>query len=202
MALTRKFLSALGIEEEKAEQIIQAHVDTVEPIKAERDKLKEDAEKLPAIQKELGELKAKTAGEDPYKDKFEALQKEFTDYKADIEAKALTAKKEAAFRKIMKEVGIPEKRQDAVIKLSDIDKLELDEKGDIKDGDKVKENLKTEWSEIIPTTTSEGAKTANPPANNGKTTMTREEIRAIPDATARQKAMLENPSLFGLPENN
>ena len=43
MALTRKFLSALGIDEEKAEQIIQAHVDTLEPIKADREKYKEDA---------------------------------------------------------------------------------------------------------------------------------------------------------------
>ena len=201
MALTRKFLSALGIEDEKAEQIITAHVDTVDQIKAERDKFKEDAEKLPAIQKENEELKKQTAGEDPYKEKFEAIQKEFNDYKADVEAKATTAKKESAFRKILKEIGIPDKRIDSVIKVSDISKLELDDKGDIKDGDKLKESLKTEWSDFIPTTTSEGVKTANPPTTTGKTTMTKEEIRAIPDATARQKAMLENPSLFGLPEN-
>lgn len=202
MALTRKFLSALGVEEEKAEQIIQAHVDTLEPIKTERDKYKEAYENLPAIQKELEELKAKTAGEDPYKEKFEALQKEYNDFKADVEAKATTAKKETAFRKILKDIGIPEKRIDAVLKVSDISKLELDGEGKIKDGDKLKESLKTEWSDFITTTTSEGAKTPNPPANNGKTTMTREEIRAIPDASARQKAMLENPSLFGLPETN
>lgn len=202
MALTRKFLSALGIEEEKAEQIIQTHVDTLEPIKAERDKYKEAYENLPAIQKELDELKAKTAGEDPYKEKFEALQKEYNDYKADVEAKATTAKKESAFRKILKEIGIPDKRIDAVLKVSDISKLELDGEGKIKDGDKLKESLKTEWSDFITTTTSEGARTPNPPANNGKTTMTREEIRAIPDASARQKAMLENPTLFGLPETN
>ena len=202
MALTRKFLSALGIEEEKAEQIITAHVDTVDTIKAERDKYKEDAEKLPAIQKELGELKEKTTGEDPYKEKFEKLEKEYNDYKADIEAKATTAKKESAFRKILKEIGIPEKRVDAVIKVSDISKIELDSEGKIKDGDQLKESLKTEWSDFITTTTSEGVKSANPPASTGKTSMTKEEIRAIPDASARQKAMLENPSLFGLPETN
>ena len=55
MALTRKFLSALGIEEEKAEQIIAAHTETVDGLKAERDKYKEDAEKLPATQNELAE---------------------------------------------------------------------------------------------------------------------------------------------------
>ena len=38
------------------------------------------------------------------------------------------------------------------------------------------------------------------PANDGKSTMTKEQIRAIADPVARQKAMLENASLFGLPE--
>lgn len=201
MALTRKFLSALGIDEEKAEQIIGAHVDTVDSIKAERDKYKEDAEKLPATQKENEELKKQIAGEDPYKEKFEALQKEYNDYKADVEAKATTAKKESAFRKILKEIGIPDKRIDTVLKVSDISKVELDEEGKIKDGDKLKESLKTEWADFIPTTKTEGVNSANPPSSTGKTTMTKEEIRAIPDASARQKAMLENPSLFGLSEN-
>lgn len=201
MALTRKFLSALGIDEEKAEQIIGAHVDTVDSIKAERDKYKEDAEKLPAIQKENEELKKQIAGEDPYKEKFEALQKEYDDYKADVEAKATTAKKESAFRKILKDIGIPDKRIDTVLKVSDISKVELDEEGKIKDGDKLKESLKTEWADFITTTKTEGVNSANPPSSTGKTTMTKEEIRAIPDASARQKAMLENPSLFGLPEN-
>lgn len=200
MALTRKFLSALGIDEEKAEQIIGAHVDTVDSIKAERDKYKEDAEKLPATQKENEELKKQIAGEDPYKEKFEALQKEYNDYKADVEAKATTAKKESAFRKILKEIGIPDKRIDTVLKVSDISKVELDEEGKIKDGDKLKESLKTEWADFIPTTKTEGVNSANPPSSTGKTTMTKEEIRAIPDASARQKAMLENPSLFGLSE--
>lgn len=205
MALTRKFLSALGIEEEKAEQIITAHSETVEGLKAEREKYKEEAEKNSSAKAELDELKKKQDGEDPYKEKFEKLQKEYHDYKADIEAKATTAKKESAFKKLLKEIGIPEKRIDSVIKVSgdSISKLEFDDEGKIKDGDKLKDSLKTEWADFIATTKTEGVNSANPPANNaGKTTMTKEEIRAIPDAAARQKAMLENPTLFGLPETN
>jgi len=202
MALTRKFLSALGIEEEKAEQIITAHTETVEGLKADRDKFKADAEKLPSVQDELKTLKEKVTGEDPYKEKFEKLQKEYGDYKKDVEAKATTAKKEGAFKALLKEIGIPEKRIDTVIKVSDVSKIEFDDEGKVKDGDKLKDSLKTEWADFIPTTKTEGAKTATPPANTGKTTMTREQIRAIPDATARQKAMLENPSLFGLPETS
>ena len=37
MALTRKFLSALGIEEAKIDEIISAHVDTVNVLKEQRD---------------------------------------------------------------------------------------------------------------------------------------------------------------------
>ena len=202
MALTRKFLSALGIEQEKIDEIIQAHVETIEPIKAERDKFKTEAEKLPSVQDELKALKEKAEGEDPYKDKFEKLQKEYKEYKADIEAKATMSKKENAFKALLKEIGIPEKRIDSVLKVSDVSKIEFDDEGKVKEGDKLKDSLKTEWADFIPTTKTEGAKTATPPANTGKTTMTREQIRAIPDAAARQKAMLENPTLFGLPDSN
>ena len=72
----------------------------------------------------------------------------------------------------------------------------------MKDGDKLKESLKTEWADFIPTTKIAGANSPTPPANDGKTTMTREQIRAITDTAARQKAMLENPTLFGLPNSN
>lgn len=202
MALTRKLLSELSIEEEKVEQIIQAHVDTVNPIKTERDKYKEQAEKVPALEKEVADLKAKETGDDSYKEKFEALQKEYDSYKADVEAKATTAKKETAFRRMLKDIGIPDKRIDSVLKVSDVNGIELTEKG-IKDEETLKAKLKEEWSDFIATTKTEGVNSANPPANNGaKTTMTREQIRAISDPVARQKAMLDNPSLFGLPENN
>lgn len=202
MALTRKFLSALGIEEEKAEQIITAHTETVDGLKADRDKYKSDAEKLPAVEAENKALKEKAAGEDPYKEKFEKLQKEYGDYKKDVEAKATTAKKENAFKAMLKEIGIPEKRIDSVIKVSDVNSIEFDDEGKVKEGEKLKDSLKTEWADFIPTTKTEGAKTATPPANTGKTTMTREQIRAIPDTAARQKAMLENPTLFGMPETS
>ena len=60
-----------------------------------------------------------------------------------------------------------EKRLNAIIKVSDIDSLELDKDGKIKDADKHTENVKSEWADFIETTTTKGAKTANPPAGNG-----------------------------------
>lgn len=201
-SLTRKFLSSIGIEEEKQDLIMEKHNEVCTEIKEERDKYKEDAEKYSAAEGELKALKAKAAGEDPYKEKFDKLKKEYDDYKADVEAKATTAKKEKAFREILKEIGIQEKRIDRVIKVSDIEKLELTDDGKIKEADKLKENLRNEWSDFIATQKTEGAPSANPPSNTGKGTMTKEEIRKIEDPIARQKAMLDNPSLFGLPESD
>lgn len=200
-SLTRKFLASIGLEEDKIDIIIEKHNEVLTEIKDERDKYKADAEKLPEMEKELNTLKDQVAGIDPYKDKFEALQKEFETYKTDVETKATEAKKESAFRHILKDIGIPEKRIDSVVKVSDIKGIELTEDG-IKDEESLKESLKKEWSDFIATTKVEGANSANPPTNTGKTTMTKEQIRAISDPVARQKAMLDNPTLFGLPDTS
>ena len=196
--LSRKYLSTLGIEDDKADAIIEAHSQVVNEIKEERDQYKEEAAKVPDIQKQLDEAKAQLAGaeKDPYKVKYEALKEEFDTYKADIDNKALAAKKESAYRDLLKAAGVNEKRIDAVVKVSDVNSIEFDDEGNVKDADKLTEGIKTEWADFITTTGVKGAQTANPPANNGKTTMTREQIRAISDPTARQKAMAENASLF------
>lgn len=201
MAFTRKFLSALGIEADKVDEIIAAHTEVTDALKEERDKYKADAEKLPAVEAERDELKANASGDNPLKEQLEALQKEYDDFKTKVETEKTTAKKESAFKAMLKEIGISDKRIDSVIKVSDINSIELDDNGAIKDGETMKSNLKTEWADFIPTTKTEGAPSANPPANTGKGTMTKEQIRAISDPIARQKAMLENPSLFGLPES-
>lgn len=205
MAFTRKFLSALGIDADKVDEIIQAHTEVTDALKEERDKYKADAERLPDIEKRLAEAEKKVEGNDPYKDKYEALQKEYEDYKAEVSTKETTAKKESAFRHVLKDIGIPDKRIDSVMKVSDINGIELTEEG-IKDEDTLKAKLKEEWSDFIATKSTEGVPSANPPSNTGKTTMTKEQIRAISDPVARQKAMVENASLFpqlsGLSESN
>lgn len=188
MAFTRKFLSALGIEADKVDEIIAAHTEVTDALKEDRDKYKADAEKLPEVEKELNALKKKAASEDPYKDKFDELKKEFDTFKADVEAKAVTAKKEGELRKILKSIGIPEKRIDAVLKVSDVNKIELDEEGNIKDGDKLKESLKTEWSDFIATTKTEGVQTVTPPANPSNAVKSKKEIMEIKDTAERQKA--------------
>lgn len=203
MAFTRRFLSALGIEAEKIDEIINAHVEVVDGLKEERDNFKKDAEKLADVEKELTKAKDKLAkngeGETVAKEDYDKLKQEYDDYKADITAKNTRTEKENAFRELLKSVGVSEKRFNAIIKVSDIDGLELDKDGKIKDADERTNNIKTEWADFIETTTTKGAKTANPPANNGKGTgKTKEEILAIKDGAVRRQEMLNNPHLFGL----
>lgn len=169
MSLTRKMLKAMGIEDEKIDQIIEEHAETVNALKQQRDQYKVDAEKLPGVQKELDDLKeaAEKDGENPYKAKYEELQQKFDDYKADVTAKETKAKKTAAYRKLLKDAKVSEKRLDSILKLSPVDDIELDDKGEIKDAENVKKKIEEEWSDFIVTEETHGAESNNPPGGSG-----------------------------------
>ena len=197
MSLTRKMLKAMGIEEEKIDQIIEAHSETVDSLKADRDSYKEDAEKLKDVQKELDDLKAK--GDDGWKEKHDALKVEFDQYKNDVQAKETKAAKEAAYRAILKDANLSEKGIEKAIKYADWDKIELDADGKLKGANDHIKAVRDEWAEYVTTTTTTGAKTSNPPLNNGgKTVKTKEEIMAIRDPAVRQAEIAKNPEAFGL----
>ena len=173
MSLTRKMLKAMGIEEEKIDQIIEAHTETVDGFKDKVNEYKEKAEKYDGVKKELDELKD---GDNDWQKKYEKEHSDFEAYKTDVTAKETKRTKEHAVREFLKSVGVSEKRLDAVLKVTNLDDFELDKDGKIKDADKHTETVKTEWADFIETTTTKGADTANPPANNGKGTKSKEEI--------------------------
>lgn len=206
MALTRKMLKAMGIEDEKIDQIIEAHSETVDALKEQRDQYKADAEKLPEVQKQLdtANQQLESADKDSWKVKYDALKEDFDQYKADQTAKETKTAKENAYRELLKAAGISEKRLASVLRVSDLDAVELDEEGKVKDADKLTESIKTEWADFIPTTVEKGAPTPTPPSNTGGG-ITKEEIykkddkgRYVLSASERQKAIAENPELFGI----
>ena len=169
MALTRKLLTALGIDADKIEQIIEAHTETVDALKKQRDEYKAEAEKLPDIQKELDTLK-KTVEDDPnkaYKQQYDDLKKEYDAYKEGVVKKETKAKKESAYRSLLKEAGVSEKRIDAIMRVTVMDDIELAEDGTIKDSEAKKESIKKEWADFIGTESVEGARTSTPPPGNG-----------------------------------
>ena len=129
----------------------------------------------------------------------EAAEKALTDYKAQQTQKDTHAAKEAKFRELLKSAGVLDKYADRVVRLSgeDIDKLELDDKGEVKDAKKHTDSLKADWSDFVGTTTTTGAKVDTPPTNTGSK-MTKEQIINIKDASERQAAIAANPEAFGL----
>lgn len=199
MALTRKFLTALGIESDKVDEIIKAHSETVDALKEERDSFKEKAEKSEDIQKKLDKANKTIedlSKEDTYKVKYDALKDDFNKFKADIEAEKTNNNKKAAYKALLKEIGIADKRIDAVARLAELDKITLDEDGKITGADELKKSLQEEWSDFIVKEGSKGADFSTPPANTGGGKMTKEEILAIKDTAQRQQAMLDNKDLF------
>ena len=199
MGFSRKMLKAMNIEEDKIEQIIDAHSETVDALKADRDAYKEDAAKLAAVQKELDELKAK--GDDGYKAKYEAEKAAHDALKADIAAKETKKAKTDAYRELLKGANIDEKRIATILRAEapTIDKIELDADGKIKNAEQYTESIKSDWADFVVTQSAKGTNTATPPANGGTaTTKTKEDILKIKDAGERQKAITENPTLFGI----
>jgi hypothetical protein len=202
MSLSRKFLKAMGIEEEKIDQIIDAHSETVNALKDEMADYKADAEKLTEAQKEIAKLKKeaeeieKKGEKDPFKVKYEAIKEEFEDFKKEIEAKETKANKEKLYSELLKEAGVSEKRIAAILKVSDLEKVEIDSDGKLKEAKELTKSIKEEWADFITKTESKGAEVATPPAGGAKT-LTKEDIMKIKDDGERQKAIAENHELFG-----
>ena len=147
-------------------------------------------------EKQNAEDKVTTA--EKWKTKYDALKDEFEGYKKDISAKETKATREKAYKDLLKEAGVSEKRLDTILKVSDIDSLEMNEDGTYKDADKLIEGIKEEWADFITTTETKGADTSKPPKNDGKGTVTKEDILKIKDTSERQKAIAENHELFGI----
>lgn len=185
-------------------QLVALHLGVVDPLKDDVTRYKADAEKLPAVQKELDDLKGK--GDDGYKEKYESEHQAFEDYKTSVAAEKTTAAKEKALETALKKVGIADKRLQSVARLCKgdglLDKLELDDKGAIKDSDKLEASLKESYSDYIVTTSTQGANTANPPAGNGGSgSITAEAFKKMGYAD-RLKLKKESPEQYAELANN
>lgn len=156
-AFTREYLRTIakecGVEmpKEMEDALVQQHL--------EARNAYADAQ-VKAYQDEHPEAAAPSVKESQeYKD----LKQAFDDYKAKQEAKEARSAKESAYRELLKAVGVSEKRIPAVLKVSDLESIELDKDGKIKDADKLTESVKSEWADFIPTVTETGADIAKPP---------------------------------------
>ena len=201
MALTRRMLKGMSLTDEQIDTIIEAHTDTTDALKDERDRYKADAEKLSTVQMELEALKAK--GDDGFEKKYNDLKEEYDSFKKEQQAKAERAAVESAYRAMLREAGISDKRISAVMRVADLSGVKLEKDGKLKDYDKLIDGVKAEWSDFIQTTETKGAETNTPPLNTGGGKLTKAEIYAKDgfgryklSASERQKALAENMDLM------
>lgn len=158
MSITRKFLKALGIEDDKADQIIEAHTEVANGLKADLERYKTDAGKLAEVQAELDALKAT---------KDSDLQDQYDQLKIELENEKAGRKKdrqEAAIRQELTAMGA----QDVdylLYKLGDTSEL-FDEEDHLKDKDAFAEKAKADYPNQFKAEPAKSKGTPPPPAGN------------------------------------
>lgn len=168
----REILKEAGATEENVEsavtKLVRLHMDVVDPLKAENDTIsKKDKEletlktKLDAAETELAELKKVD-----YKKQFDDISAKYKAYKEEQESKAVKSKKIEAYKKLLRDAGVSDKRLDAIIRVTAIDDIKLDKDGNIEGADECTKNIKSEWADFIVNTQQKGADTPTPPSGN------------------------------------
>lgn len=180
--------------DEMENKIMALHLGVVDPMKDDIADLRAKADTLEAVTKERDALKA---GGD-YKQKFEDEHKAFEDYKKGITAKETRAAKEKAVRAYLESKSITGNNLEIAMRGcgAEIDAAELDGEK-IKDTKAFDDLIGGTFKGLVVKSSTVGVNTPNPPANNGGTTMTKEQIMAIKDTATRQKAISDNHELFG-----
>lgn len=168
MAFTRSFLKTMNLTDEQISAIIEEHTNVTDALKAQRDKAQKDADgfkaeadKVPDLQKQLADI---ANGED-YKGKWEQEHKAFEDYKAQIAKDAELDKVKAAYRRLLADEHINDKRIDVVMRATNFADMKLAEDGSLENLDGLKKSIGEEWGDFKVSQRERKQSVANPPAN-------------------------------------
>lgn len=176
MSLTRKFLKALGLEEEKIDQIIEAHTETVDALKQERDQAKADTESLATVTKERDKLQAKITDLETKAQDAAKVQAEYDAFKAQVAAEKETAQKAALFQQALNAAGVTrESAQKALLKVVDLSGVKLTDDGKLDGADALIAPLKTDYADFFATTQNGGVPPVNPPSG-GRAGVSKEQF--------------------------
>lgn len=190
-------------DEEKLTAVMDLLHSEVDDLKEEQDDLKEQLKKA---QNDLKDAQKNGGGDDSeWKKKYESERDAFKKFKDDQTAKDSRTAKEAAYKKLLEESKVSAKVIDNVLKVTNLDDIELDDKGQIKDAADVKKKIESDWSGFIESTQTKGANVKNPPTNDGGTGSytSREEARKGVKSTAEMmKRIRENPQLYTANNSN
>lgn len=170
--LSRKFLEALGLNENQIASIVERHSEVLEDIKKERDDYKTKAESADEIARERDRLKndLEKAGD------ASKVQAEFDAYKNQVNKEKENQAKLSAVKSALKAAGVQrEEMADLLMGKIDLDKVEMDGEN-LKNGESIINPLKSTYAGCFGTTTTQGTPPAAPPTGGGKTVMSRTDI--------------------------
>ena len=189
-----------NISSAKFDEVAKAINNAVGKEFVEKKRYNEKLTEIDALKADKQNAEDKATSAEKWKTKYDALKDDFDAYKKDITAKESEAARSNAYKALLKEAGVSEKRLETVLKAEkpNISGFEMGDDGKFKDSDKILENIKSEWADFIATKETHGAETATPPANNGGGKMTKADIMKIKDTSERQKAIADNHELFGI----
>lgn len=165
MALTRSLMKSMGLTDEQIGAIIEAHTETVNGLKAERDQYKADADKLPSMQQQIDTLKGD--GTD-WKSRYDTEHTAYEQYKQTVATEKANATKTAAVRAALKAAGVNrEAFMDLLLPRVDLASVEME--GDaVKNADGFIAPLKTSFAECFGRIETGGLPPTDPPGG-GKT---------------------------------
>lgn len=191
MALTRSMLKAMGIEPEKVDEIIGAHVESIDALKDQISELKETAKEVDKLKAENERLKEEQPNGDEWEEKYQTEHEAFEAYKKEIKTQETTRAKLDKFRTLLDEVGLTGKLAETIIKTQDMDKIELTDDGELSGADALKGTLEADWKDYIGQSRTGGTTLEDPPAGDpandfGKMTLSQKMQYANEHPDARE----------------
>lgn len=160
MALTRAFLKGMNLTDEQVGAIIEAHTETVDALKAQRDSYEADAKKLPTVQKELDDLKA--AGDGGFEKKYNDEKAAHDALKQQIADQQSKAAKESAVKAYYEGKNIKGDNLKIAMRGTDLSAVEVAD-GKIKDTKALDDLVAGDFKALVSTTSTGGADSHNPP---------------------------------------
>lgn len=174
--MKRSFLRELGIEAEEIDKIMAEHGKSIENLKTQvsendglKEKLDETEQQLNKAQSDIEELGKSTGTIEELKEQLGKSQSDLETFKADTEKRETSRTKKDALYKALDSAGAVASSIDLLIPTFDLDKVQLDNKGNIVDIDDFINPVKDARKELF-ATKSLGDNT--PPTNNNDDTDT------------------------------
>ena len=155
--------------------ILDGHVTSINALREDVTKYKEDAEKLADVQKELDTLKATHT--DEWEAKYTAEHKAFEQFKANVAAEKELSTKKALYTDLLKGQHVDEKRLEAILRVTDFSGMTVKD-GKLADADKLVEAIKSDWAGFIVSDQTSGAHVDTP--LNTSTAMTKADFEKMP----------------------